>query len=77
MGVPVLFTGVKRIVDSAANLWYNWQVVGEAVVLKNSNRRCRRSSRFCENKSLGESLGVCFTRCMVEMVQPVSKTKLW
>ena len=40
MGVPVLFSGEKRIVDSAANLWYNWQVVGEAVVLKNSNR-CR------------------------------------
>ena len=40
MGVPVLFSGEKRIVDSAANLWYNWQVVGEAVVLRNSNRRC-------------------------------------
>ena len=70
MGVPVLFTGVKRIVDSAANLWYNWQVVGEAVVLKNSNRcRCGLDKLKIKivKKGLDESIPLCFTRCMVEI----------
>ena len=73
MGVPVLFTGVKRIVDSAANLWYNWQVVGEAVVLRNSNRRCCGLDKLkikIVKKGLDESIPLClYGACSIKPIR--------